>query len=178
MPMMIRTTRSSMSVKPLSSRALMRCLRECMQFSFDGRGTQTRPLSAARAATRPPDRVIRVTNPHPQRGMPLLCGRRSPSIERLPAARLRAVRRAKKRGRGLPRPLAVLDSYPLRTGDVPDLIVGEHGAAGAVGLGGVAALRVRQAVGGGAGAADSQARGDALVDRLQRCEVHSDVGLV
>jgi hypothetical protein len=29
--MMIRTTRSSISVKPLSSRVLMRCLRECMQ---------------------------------------------------------------------------------------------------------------------------------------------------
>src|SRR3954462_4501438 len=66
--MMISTTRSSMSVKPLSSRELMRCLRECMQFSFIWTGTQTRPLSAARSAARPPHLSDSPTQPSPAAG--------------------------------------------------------------------------------------------------------------
>src|SRR5215471_18043532 len=62
--MMIRTTSSSISVKPLSS-LLSRCLRECMQFSFVGRGTQTRPLSAAAKAAPPPERGIRLPGTSP-----------------------------------------------------------------------------------------------------------------
>ncbi len=63
--MMIRTTSSSISVKPLSSRTFKRCLRECMQFSF-AMGTMA-VRSAAASSAYPPERGIRGT-PVTQRG--------------------------------------------------------------------------------------------------------------